>query len=337
MIDGLKDTIKEIEERTICSTDTLDFEDVNTLSEDGELEYLVDDFMLKNTFNSIIAPAKAGKSQFAYQLAFCVQNGLNFLGNKTNPVDVIYVDYELRESVIKKRFNNLKELYGLPNAKGYSVLRLSDKLMYTNLDDTVMKIKKQKELNPNIGLVIFDCFYRFAEGDPNSEPDTKKTLSKIKELESLMTVCYVHHTNKTGFNNVKNSIYAAGGSGVHGKIIDETYLIERKSGDDVVIVSDGRDWTEKRINAICNDKTFGFFMENPKYFTGKDCLYGGEVLTKEEKKQSLKINEPELYEAIGEDGETLYKLKQKFPDITPKKLKEKGFRYDSTNKKAYLT
>lgn len=48
-----------------------------------QTSWLIDDILLKNTFIELIAPQKAGKSQLAYQLAYSVQNGIEFLSLMT--------------------------------------------------------------------------------------------------------------------------------------------------------------------------------------------------------------------------------------------------------------
>ena len=157
--------------------------------------------MLENTFNSIIAAAKVGKSQLAYQMAFCVQNGIDFLQYPVQKGDVLYVDFELRPNAIKKRFERLKEFYGLPDAEEYKVLSLADSYGEgsISLESVVEAVRGEKRRNPGIKLCIFDCYYSFCEGDSNAEGDTKRTLGKIKVLTKDMAVVYVHHTNKTGF------------------------------------------------------------------------------------------------------------------------------------------
>jgi len=60
-------------EMGIATTPSLKFNRISELPlSQMEEKYLIQDFMLENTFNSIIAAAKVGKSQLAYQMAFCV-------------------------------------------------------------------------------------------------------------------------------------------------------------------------------------------------------------------------------------------------------------------------
>ena len=75
-----------------------------------------------------------------------------------------------------------------------------------------------------------------------------------------MAVVYVHHTNKTGFQDSTAAIYAAGGSGVHGKIVDETYVIKPRANNTVTIINTGRDWSGREIPCIKNEDTLWFYQ-----------------------------------------------------------------------------
>ena len=293
---------------------------------DKEVEYLIDDFMIQNTFNSIVAPAKAGKSQLAYQIAYCVQNGIDFLGNIAHKADVLYVDFELRENAIKRRFDRLTEYYGLESPEEYKVLSLSGTDDF-GLDEVITAIRDEKQRNPKIGLAIFDCYYSFCNGDQNSETDVKNTLRKIKTLAEDMTVIYVHHTNKTGIESVTDAIYASGGSGVHGKIVDETYVINSKKN---YIISTGRDWSDREIY-YKKDESTNWFFELDDSADARHRINGKTIISTEE----LQTKYPEICETIGE-GISLYKLQKQFPEESSASLRKKGFFYDGRKKYVYL-
>lgn len=304
-----------------------------------EEKHLIKDFMLENTFNSIIAGAKVGKSQLAYQMAFCVQNGIDFLNLPVTQGDVLYVDFELRPNAIKKRFERLKEFYNMPDAQPYEVIALAE--IYgegnTTLEQIVDLIRRKKAINPNIKLCIFDCYYSFCEGDANAERDTKTTLGKIKVLTKDMAVVYVHHTNKTGFTNATSAIYAAGGSGVHGKIVDETYVLNPKANETVEIINTGRDWSDRLIPCIKNEDTLWFYKADDAEY---QALNESRIGIKEKKKpitrEELQEKFPDIYSFIeknstDEFGVTLAKIKKEFPHEDGNSLKKKGFIFTGRN------
>lgn len=305
---------------------------------DKELKPLIDSLLLEETFNSIVAPAKAGKSQFGYQMAYCLQNGVDFLNKHVNQCDVLYVDYELRPNAIKKRFTLLDEFLNAPEHKEYNVISATSEM---KLDDIIHAIIDYKKSNPNLKAVFFDCFYRFTEGDRNKEEDQIGTLAKIKSLtEYGLAVIYIHHTNKTSTvaygnrkqDRINNAIYAAGGSGVHGKIVDETYVIVPNADSTGIIVNTGRDWTNDIICYRKDDSTNWFFQydatENSE--TSKTNRRIG-ILTPEK----VKEESPEIWEFLGEDGKNTRTILKNFTSETKVTLKEKGFRFDSKKDKFY--
>lgn len=307
-----------------------------------EEKYLIQDFMLENTFNSIIAAAKVGKSQLAYQMAFCVQNGIDFLQQPVQKGDVLYVDFELRPRAINKRFEKLKEFYGLPDAEEYKVLSLADSYGEGNisLEAIVEAVRAEKRENPNIKLCIFDCYYSFCEGDANAERDTKITLGKIKVLTKDMAVVYVHHTNKTGLQDTAATIYAAGGSGVHGKIVDETYVIKPRANNTVTIINTGRDWSGREIPCIKNEDTLWFYQvdDAEKQAIDERHRIGGKVVRPKATRAELQEKHPDIFGYIEEQqkdgyGVPLKKLRDRFPDEDAQSLKEKGFTYTGKNKR----
>ena len=308
----------------------------------AEDKYLIQDFMLENTFNSIIAAAKVGKSQLAYQMAFCVQNGIDFLQYPVQKGDVLYVDFELRPNAIKKRFERLKEFYGLPDAEEYKVLSLADSYGEgsISLESVVEAVRGEKRRNPGIKLCIFDCYYSFCEGDSNAEGDTKRTLGKIKVLTKDMAVVYVHHTNKTGFQDSTAAIYAAGGSGVHGKIVDETYVIKPRANNTVTIINTGRDWSGREIPCIKNEDTLWFYQvdDAEKQALDERRMIGGKPIKPKITREELLEQYPNICDYIEKNqedgyGVPLLKVQAQFPDEDTKSLKEKGFYFTGKNKR----
>lgn len=336
--------ISELRDKTeVAPISALNFYRISNLPlSQAEDKYLIQDFMLENTFNSIIAAAKVGKSQLAYQMAFCVQNGIDFLQYPVQKGDVLYVDFELRPNAIKKRFERLKEFYGLPDAEEYKVLSLADSYGEgsISLESVVEAVRGEKRRNPGIKLCIFDCYYSFCEGDSNAEGDTKRTLGKIKVLTKDMAVVYVHHTNKTGFQDSTAAIYAAGGSGVHGKIVDETYVIKPRANNTVTIINTGRDWSGREIPCIKNEDTLWFYQvdDAEKQALDERRMIGGKTIKPKITREKLLEQYPDICDYIEKNQEDRYgvpllKVQAQFPGEDTKSLKEKGFYFTGKNKR----
>lgn len=284
------------------------------------IEYLIDDWLEKDSFNSIIGAAKAGKTQYTMQMAFCVQNGIPFLGHECKKADVLYVDFELKHNAIGKRFGFVKQYYEMPDAEEPYYISVSQDFANgaINMNGIIEAVREAKKNNPNIKLCIFDCYYTFAQGDNNTAEATRASLQPLKGLVDDMSVCYVHHTNKTG-SDMTNLIYAAGGSGVHGNIVDSTYVIWQKSekDDTYYIGTQGRSVGKRKILCKKNESTFHQY----KLVEDADERHtiAGKTVDKNPKEE-----QPDIWAYIGINGESLYKVKNKF-GVSQKDLTDMGF------------
>lgn len=305
---------------------------------DEESAFLIEDFMEENTFNSIIGQSKAGKTMFAMQMAFCVQNGLEFLGHKCQKSDVLIVDFEMKPQKIKQRYKALREFLGFKPNEGLDPYYMSVCDAFSNGDVDYRKIlsdvQEALHKNPSIKLVIFDCYYTFALGDPNAEIDTRETLRPLKALVSGCSVCYVHHTNKRGTKDVDGIINSAGGSGVHGKIVDTTYVISKASDDRIKVYYGGRNSGFSHICCIHNDETSGFFQiinESEPFEKMPDGF-----MPRIDPETFIRSYLP-ICKSVGVEGTTYYKWEkatrsdkqlESFSTLKPKQLKKIGFSVD---------
>lgn len=294
------------------------------------IEYLIDGWIKKDSFNSIIGAAKAGKTQLSMAIAFCVQNGIPFLGYECKKADVLYVDFELEHNEIGKRINLLKQYYEMPEAESYYYISASRDFANgtIKMDNILEAVREAKKNNPNIKLCIFDCYYTFAEGDSNTEIDTRKNLQPLKGLVDDMCVCYVHHTNKAS-SDITNLIYAAGGSGVHGKIVDSTIVVWPKSSKDdtFYIATTGRSGGGKKIVCKKNESTFHQFK--PVEDVDERHTLGGKTVDKNPKEEH-----PDIWAAVTINGNSLYMIEKNF-GVKPKELTEMGFKVDHKNHKVF--
>lgn len=292
-----------------------------------ERNYIVDGMFYQNTINNIVGSAKAGKSFLSTQLAFCVQNGIDFLGHKTTKQDVLYIDFELDETELAERARNIYNKFSeYENLDGYQVLPLYKTWVHKeeSFSDLIDLIKEEKNRNPKLGLIILDCFYCFNIGEENKAEDVEATLNRLNELRKDMTIFYIHHTTKGGVKN-GDELNSGSGSGVHGRKVNQSLTIQEKDGV-YTVKNNGRDF--KGDIYKCTRDENGYF----DLCDGRHILGGKTVKVSEDE---LKGKYPELYEAVGEEGVSLYSLQKQFPDINGTYLNSIGFNYDRKSKKVF--
>ena len=210
---------------------------------DKEDEEIVNDMLWDSSFNEIVAPAKSGKSQLAYQLATCLAGGKPFLNHLCKKCNVIYVDWELKDSAIYKRTQNAKKFLGVE--EDFLVLGMN-KFGDKTLDDVLDLIVEEHKKNP-IQVVILDNFYSFCNGDTNSMGDVKGILLKIKRKLTYLGICVVmvNHVNKVKSTEnpttptAQDILNSPFGSSAHSYIVDTTILIQNR-GEGKMIYACGR-------------------------------------------------------------------------------------------------
>lgn len=210
---------------------------------DKEDEEIVQGILWDSSFNEIVAPAKSGKSQLAYQLATCLAGGVPFLNHLCKKCNVVYVDWELKDSAIYKRTQNAKKFLGVE--EDFLVLGMN-KFGNRTLDDVLDLIVEEHKRNP-IQAVILDNFYSFCSGDTNSMGDVKGILLKIKRKLTYLGICVVmvNHVNKVKSTEdattptAQDILNSPFGSSAHSYIVDTTILIQNR-GDGKMIYACGR-------------------------------------------------------------------------------------------------
>ena len=208
-----------------------------------EDEEIVNNMLWDSSFNEIVAPAKSGKSQLAYQLATCLAGGKPFLNHLCKKCNVIYVDWELKDSAIYKRTQNAKKF--LDVEEDFLVLGMN-KFGNKTLDDVLDLIVEEHKKNP-IQVVILDNFYSFCNGDTNSMGDVKGILLKIKRKLTYLGICVVmvNHVNKVKSTEnpttptAQDILNSPFGSSAHSYIVDTTILIQNR-GEGKMIYACGR-------------------------------------------------------------------------------------------------
>lgn len=177
---------------------------------------------------AIIGPAKMKKSFFAIQMGISLAAGRDFLCWKnTTPWKVAYVQFELTESWMHRRFRMICRALGIERTD------IRDRFQLLNARGKGIKGAKGVEsllgdlrrIKPNI--VLFDPLYKISEGVENAAEDTKIILGAFDTIaEKINTaVGYVHHDTK-GNSGDKNTWDRGAGSGVIGRDWDACITLD---------------------------------------------------------------------------------------------------------------
>ena len=181
--------LKNIDDKFEKLISSLDL-DINKIK-DKKIEYLYNNFIIKNDITMIVSRPGIGKSIIS--VALC-----NMLLRDGKIKRVFYLDADNSSTTIKSRnIESIKDKY--KNQLNYFI-ELSDLNFYTIINQL-----KNKDLSDI--LIVFDSIKNFINGDRNSHKDVNDLMKKLKELRNnSATVIFLHHQNK--LNKDFNSAFA---------------------------------------------------------------------------------------------------------------------------------
>ena len=170
-------------------------------------EYLLSEWMPKDSFGMVYAPRGVGKSWFCMALAVAVSEGKNrFLGwDLHDQHDVLYVDGEMARIELKERFNGLStsqnsRLHILPSELLYREgrpLSLDFEEEQRAVDEALLHLEKKGR---RAQLIIFDNLSTLRRSISENDNDAAKQLIDwfVNLRHRGYTVLVVHHAGKSG-------------------------------------------------------------------------------------------------------------------------------------------
>lgn len=288
---------------------------------DEEHPWIIEDVLQEESFTIISGPAKSGKSMFSSQMAYCLQNGLDFIGKHVEQRDVLYVDFEIDTNNIRNRFNKMKNVLG---GAGISYKGISAAKKKFDFNDILQEVIDYVAVNESYKVVFWDNFYSMFGGDMNDSSEVKERLNLIRSSVTGVANVVICHNNKADGKSGGNTdpIYAAAGSAAFGNFAEQLISINKRNDGRIVSIS-GR--CMEQMDIAC------FYGSNTNYLFKP----AGLILNRQEttSPESLKEKYPDICEAIGDDGINVKTLLIKFPNETLKSLKEKGFWYSGKHKR----
>ena len=212
--------LKNIDEKFEKLISSLDL-DINKIK-DKKIEYLYNNFIIKNDITMIVSRPGIGKSLIS--VALC-----NMLLRDGKIKRVFDLDGDNSSTTIKSRnIESIKDKY--KNQLNYFI-ELSDLNFYTIINQS-----KNKDLSDI--LIVFDSIKNFIIGDRNSHKDVTDLMKKLKELRNnSATVIFLHHQNK--LNKDFNSAFA--GSSAFMEDISLAYELKKNNDKQTYIFTPLKD------------------------------------------------------------------------------------------------
>jgi len=168
----------------------------------------------------IAGPSKSNKSWFAIRLALSVSRGLEWFGFQTVKSNVLYIDTELHDAKLYRRFHAVRQALRLPDPKpdeGLTIMRLRGREMDI---ESLSKLLLSEAIG--FDLIIIDPIYAlYGDLDENSATDMGALMGKLERVaqETGAAIVCVHHFAK-GSAAGKAVLDRSSGSGVFGRSFD---------------------------------------------------------------------------------------------------------------------
>lgn len=155
---------------------------ISTLS---KTEFLLQDFLPRNSIAIMVGDSNLGKTPFCIQLAAAVASGAPFLGHATFPAPIVYADYENSSTAFRQKLDDICHGLSLPIPEN----------IYHCEGPSLESIKKAIALH-SAKLLIIDTLRLF---DPRGEqvdyaPRLMQTFRQI--AKAGCTVLFLHHPRK---------------------------------------------------------------------------------------------------------------------------------------------
>lgn len=177
----------------------------------------------------VSGPSKAGKSYLLIELAICIAEGREWLGNKCKQGKVVYLNMELDQAECYQRFKQIYNGLGI-RPDHIQDIRIWNLRGFATPMDKLAPLLINRFKEKNYLAVIVDPIYKVITGDENSATEMSKFCSYFDRCaEALGTaMIYCHHHSKGAGAKYSNAMDRASGSGVFARdpdaILDMTEL-----------------------------------------------------------------------------------------------------------------
>jgi predicted ATP-dependent serine protease len=193
----------------------------------SDLKKMFGDFCHAGEIIIIAGKAGVGKSTFAYTLADSIASGNDVLQqiNENEPLSVLFYDFEMNESHIKKRFPEYKTTSNFYRPDVYQMLIESDGIFnFDMVEEGIIETGAKVVIIDNISAISVKT-----TSDMQASLELIKRAAMVKYKHDV-TIIFVAHTPKISENRALNLYDIAGASSIH-NLIDSAIMINKSCKD----------------------------------------------------------------------------------------------------------
>jgi hypothetical protein len=157
---------------------------------------VIDGLLYQGQKMMVTAGSKSMKSWVLLTLAYCIANGLGYLGFPTRSHKVLYLDFELQSWETGTRLDMIQEALGVGNQDNIKIINLRG---HASEFPHYLAIVKRLIKRGGYSVVIMDPMYKMLmEADENSNSNVARMLDDFTVLceECDAALIYAHHHSK---------------------------------------------------------------------------------------------------------------------------------------------
>ncbi len=223
--------------------------------------YQLKPFLREGVPNLMWASGGSGKSYFATLTAVLVSRGIGTLGMTPRQTNVLYLDWEEDEDIMRNRIYSLQKGLGLEEPEQSGIIW---KKMVGALDTSIEELSSLVSKH-NIGYVIIDSLNPALGGKSIDSESVESFFFALRALN--VTSLLIDHANKAGERSGKFEIYGSAFKYARARNVYEISKVQNNESDNIEVVFYHRKANDSKFQSLK-----GFTIT----FTEKDVWNGSE-------------------------------------------------------------
>jgi hypothetical protein len=254
-----------------------------------ETDFIWDNLVPRVGTGLLVGQPDLGKSQLAKELAIVIAKGSSeHLGMKLKPIHnhVLYVFTEDQEEGVSSSLHKQLIKHSDLDKSKLSLAFLRDE----SIAELIQKLDTFCSLTP-VDLVVIDAFGDiFSGSDSNNNIQMRRDIKAFDDIvrKHKISVLFVHHINKSGYNKNPSQELIQGGSGLTQKVRYALFLSRNDDGQKFLNVAKGnyssKYYKENRLPIDFDEDTLTFEVNGE-----------WEPIEKSNKKQKSYLSDDDLF------------------------------------------
>lgn len=261
---------------------------------------IIDGLLREGETMNVIASPKVGKSWLVLLMAFCIANGVAFLGRQCAKGPVLIIDNELHPETAAQRLRAVASALSLP-LDGIHLVSLRGLLQ----DLPTLRIRlEQAALSIGAKVIVLDALYRLlpsstSENDNAGMMQLYNCIDRIARMTGAAVIC-IHHSSKGGQGEKAITDGGAGAGAISRAADSHIFLREHEDAGQVVVDAVARSWPPPQSIVIHRPGVVWEVMQgaDPRRIKGRKTKAGADVLSLDDLRDTYLAQFPEPVKTI---------------------------------------